>query len=357
MDIFSFLREVLPKEKYEMKREMGEDFFVIAEIGNNHQGSFEICKELIKCAYESGVDAVKLQKRDINSLYTDDFLESEYNNPNSFGKTYREHRENLELSTADFAKLKEYAEGLGLVFFATVFDIQSADFINGLGCKCFKISSGDMTNVFLLDHVAKFGKPMIISTGAATISDIKCIYNKLYKLNSQIALLHCVAKYPCPLDDLNLNVIPNLVSAFPDAVIGISEHCPDYESALLGYILGARIFEKHFTLKRTMKGPDHHFSLEADEMKRMVYFLKKMPKILGNGIKEICAAEEKDVLKMRKKLVFSKDLEPGYKIQISDLDVKSPGNGISPMKAEEICGLTLKKRVKKGMPVKYEHFW
>ncbi|MBN2443654.1 MAG: N-acetylneuraminate synthase family protein [Spirochaetales bacterium] len=356
MDIYSFLSKVLSGELYEKKKRNGEVFFIIAEIGHNHQGSYDTCKELIKHAAEAGVDAVKLQKRDIDNCYTNDFLKSEYNSPHAFGKTYQEHREYLELTNREYFELKKYAEGLGLVFFATVFDIPSADFMNSLGSPCFKISSGDLTNTILLDYVMKLGKPVILSTGAATLAEIQHIYNRYEKINPHIALLHCVANYPCSLTDLNLNVIPNLIKIFPNSVIGLSDHCIYYESAIMAYMLGGRIIEKHFTLNKTMKGSDHFFSLELNEMKRLVFLLKNIPGITGSGVKEFCASEKKAVMKMRKKLLFSRDLERGHAIQMSDLETKSPGDGLSPIKAEEICGMLLKENVKKGMDVKYEHF-
>ncbi|MCK6585155.1 MAG: N-acetylneuraminate synthase family protein, partial [Anaerolineales bacterium] len=183
------------------------DCFVIAEIGNNHQGELEKAKALFKAAKECGVDAVKLQKRDNKSLLTKAAYEKPYDNENSFGATYGEHREALEFGKAEYIELQKYAEELGLVMFATAFDMNSADFLAELDMPLYKIASGDLKNTPLLKHVAKIGKPMIISTGGGTMEDVQRAYDTIMPINKQLAILQCTASYPAEPQDLNLRVI------------------------------------------------------------------------------------------------------------------------------------------------------
>ena len=218
--------------------------FVIAEIGHNHQGNVETCKKMFKVAKECGVDAVKLQKRDNKSLYTEAFYNSPYNSENAYGPTYGAHREALEFGWDQYIELKEYAQSLGLVFFATPFDLSSADFLECLGVPCYKIASGDLRNTPLLRYVAQFGKPMIVSTGGSTMEDIVRAYEEVMPLNQQLALLHCTAMYPIAdehEDKVNLKMIETLRRKFPESVIGFSDHSNGVLFSASAYILGARI--------------------------------------------------------------------------------------------------------------------
>src|SRR6266576_3663654 len=185
----------------------GGPCYVIAEIGNNHQGSLEQAKQLVTAAKECGVDAVKLQKRANRTLYTREFFEQPYDNEFSFGRTYGEHREALELSAGDLAELQTHAHELRITFFATAFDFESADMLAKLDVPAFKFASGDIRNTPLLRHVAAFGKPLILSTGGAEMEDIDRAVDAILPLNDQLCLLQCTAAYPADTDDLNLNVI------------------------------------------------------------------------------------------------------------------------------------------------------
>ncbi|MGI8632949.1 MAG: N-acetylneuraminate synthase family protein, partial [Solirubrobacterales bacterium] len=281
----------------------GSDCFVIAEIGHNHQGSVEKAKQMFQEAKQCGVDAVKLQKRDNASLYTADFFSKPYENENSFGPTYGEHREALEFGRAEYEELMGYAEDLGLIFFATAFDRPSADFLAELDMPAYKMASADLTNTPLIEHVAQIGKPMIVSTGAATLDDVKRAYETVAPINDQLGLLQCTAGYPAAWNELDLRVIETYRNLFPDAVVGFSSHDNGIAMATAAYVLGARIVEKHFTLDRAMKGTDHKFSLEPQGMRKMVRDLRRVRVALGDGAKTMYGTEIGPGEKMAKKLV------------------------------------------------------
>ena len=224
------------------------DCYVIAEVGHNHQGNLEKAKELFMAAKRAGVNAVKLQKRDNKTLFTKEAYEKPYDNPNSFGATYGAHREFLEFGWPEYKELKKFAEDLELDFFSTAFDISSADFLERLDVPAYKLASGDLKTLPLLKHVARFGKPMIMSTGGATLNDVRRAYEAVKPINSKICFMQCTGGYPPEWHELNLLVIDTLRKEFPDIVIGFSSHDSGIAMAIAGYMLGSRIIEKHFTL-------------------------------------------------------------------------------------------------------------
>lgn len=317
------------------------DCFVIAEVGHNHQGDVGKCKELFRQAKDCGVDAVKMQKRDNRTLYTRSMYDKPYENENSFGATYGEHREALELGRDEYLELQRYARQIGLTFFATAFDIPSADFLAGLDMPAYKIASGDLRSTPLLKHIAAFGKPMIVSTGGSTMADIERAYNTIAPINTQISFLQCTAAYPASPDELNLNVISTLRARFPDLVIGLSDHENGIAMAVAAYVLGARIVEKHFTLNHTWKGTDHAFSLEPIGMRKLVRDLRRTREALGTGVKCPLPSEVGPLVKMGKKLVAARALAPGHVIAGDDVTMKSPGDGLPPYLLDQIVGRTL----------------
>lgn len=328
--------------------------YVIAEIGHNHQGDVNKAKELFKAAAECGVDAVKLQKRDNRSLYTKDLYNTPYINDNSFGDTYGEHREALEFDRAEYQELQEYAKSLGVSMFATAFDIASADFLADLDMPAYKIASGDLKNVPLLRHVAKIGKPMVLSTGGASLDDVRRAYHAILPINQQLCILQCTAAYPAQFEDLNLNVIPMFIKQFPDAVIGLSDHENGIAMALVAYMLGARVLEKHFTLNHTWKGTDHAFSLEPTGMRKLVRDLNRVPIALGDGIKEPKECEKKPLVKMGKKIVAARSLTSGTVLSETDLALKSPGDGLPPYELENVLGRKLAKSVEEEEAISFD---
>jgi N-acetylneuraminate synthase/sialic acid synthase len=311
---------------------------VIAEIGHNHQGSVEKARELFREAKLAGADAVKLQKRDNRALYTRAAYDRPYDNENSFGATYGEHREFLEFGLSQYRELQAYAKELRIDFFATAFDIASADFLEALDVPAFKIASGDVKSTPLLEHVARFGKPMIISTGGAVVEDVQRAYDTVMAINPQLGILQCTAGYPAAFEELDLRVITQYRDRFPGAVIGFSGHDSGIAMPLAAYVLGARIVEKHFTLNRAMKGTDHAFSLEPVGLRKMVRDLQRTYKALGDGRKKIYESERAPIVKMGKSLVVARELPAGHVLTAADVVMKSPGGGIPPYDLEKVLG-------------------
>ena len=312
--------------------------YVIAEIGHNHQGSLEKARELFREAKLAGAHAVKLQKRDNRNLYTRAAYAKPYDNENSFGPTYGEHREFLEFGEKEYKELQAYARELGVDFFSTAFDLASADFLEGLGVPAYKIASGDLKSTPLLKHVASFGKPMIISTGGATIEDVQRAYDTIMPINQQLAILQCTAGYPAAFDELDLRVISTYRDRFPGAVVGFSSHDNGIAMPVAAYMLGARVVEKHFTLNRASKGTDHAFSLEPVGLRKLVRDLDRTFRALGNGVKKVYESEKAPIVKMGKSLVVARDLPSGHTIGPKDIVMKSPGGGIPPYELHKVIG-------------------
>lgn len=314
------------------------DCYVIAEIGHNHQGSVETAKELFAAAKECGCQAVKLQKRDNRSLFTKEMFNKPYENENSYGATYGEHREALEFGLKEYKELQKYAREIGITFFATAFDFNSADFLHDLHMPAYKLASGDLTNIPLLKHVAAFNKPMILSTGGGTMADIERAYEAVMPINKQLCILQCSAGYPPAYEEINLRVITTLRERFSDIVIGFSAHDSGIAMALAGYILGSRVVEKHFTLHRAMRGTDHAFSLERSGMRRMVRDMQRARVALGDGQKRSYPSEKGPLLKMAKKLVAARELPEGHTLTRADIAIKSPSDGLPPFELDKVIG-------------------
>ena len=330
--------------------------YVIAEIGHNHQGDLEQAKALVHSARECGVDAVKFQKRDNRRLFTRAFYESPYDNENSFGATYGEHREALELSNGDWFELSRYAHEEGAAFIAAPFDEPSADFLAELGVDAFKFASGDLLNVPFLRHVAAFGRPMFLSTGGGTIEDIDRAVEAITPVNQQLCVLHCTASYPADVEDLNLAVIATLRERYPDLVIGLSDHHNGIAMAPVAFMLGARVFEKHFTLNHAWKGTDHAYSLMPDGMRRFVRDLERVPAALGDGVKRRLPSEERPLQKMGKKLVAARALPVGHVLADGDVVAKSPADGgLPPYEIDGLLGRTLAVALQVDDDVTHEH--
>lgn len=329
--------------------------FVIAEVGHNHGGSVETCKQIFQAAKYAGVSAVKLQKRDNRSLYTKAFYDSAYNSENAYGPTYGTHREALEFDKSQFLDLKAFAESLDMVFFSTAFDFKSVDFLEDIGVPCYKVASGDLTSIPLLKYMAKTGKPLIVSSGAATLDDVRRAYDAILPINSQLAILHCTAEYPSDHKDMNLNVIGTYMREFPKSVIGISDHDNGIAMSLAAYVLGARVIEKHFTLNRSWRGTDHAFSLEPEGMRKLVRDVNRAAVALGDGVKKIYEKEKGPKMKMGKKIVAARNLPEGHVVKEGDLAFKSPGDGLAPYLDGSFYGKRLKRAVAEDEALSLDH--
>jgi N-acetylneuraminate synthase/sialic acid synthase len=321
--------------------------YVIAEIGHNHQGNMETCKAMFREALAAGADAVKLQKRDNRALFTAEMYDSAYNSENAYAPTYGTHREALEFNKEQYRELKAYAEQIGILFFSTAFDIPSADLLADIDVPAFKIASGDISNTPLLRHVAKVGKPMIVSTGGATFEDAQRAYDTIMPINPNLCIMQCTSGYPPPYEQLNLRVIETFMEAFPDIIIGFSSHDSGIAMPMVGYMLGARVFEKHFTLNRAWKGTDQAFSLEPAGLKRVVRDLHRTVEALGDGRKVPYASETKPLNKMVKRLVAARDLPAGHVLAEADIDYRIPveakitANALAPYWVDYFVGKTL----------------
>lgn len=276
----------------------GSPCHVLAELGNNHQGSAEIAHKMIDMAADCGAHGVKFQRRTNATLYSQALLDQPYDNENSFGATYGEHRAALELPLDVYPSFIQHAHDRGLACLCTAFDEQAADELASVHIDGIKIASGGVTDVALLKHVYALGLPMIISTGGC--ADWQIV--RAHELCPSAALLHCTASYPCEFIELNLRTIGWFQRKFPDTLIGWSGHDNGIAMAVVAYTLGARIIEKHITLNRAMKGTDHAFSLEPAGLRKLCRDLARAHVALGDGVKKYYDSERKPIAKMRRRL-------------------------------------------------------
>ena len=323
----------------------GEPCYIIAEIGLNHNGDVRIAKRLIDEAVKAGVDAVKFQKRTIGKLLIREWLDKPYGGPNSFGETYGEHRQNLELPEKDWHAIARYTRKKGVDFFASPWDGESADFLATLPMVAMKIASADVTNLPLVETIAGLGFPVIMSTGMSTLSEIDKAVRAITKHTDDLVLLHCVSAYPFDNQHANLRVIQTLQNRYPYPV-GYSGHEKSgIVVSLAAVALGACAIERHFTLDHTMKGPDHAASLEPEGMTRLVESIRKLEGALGDGKKRILEIERSSREKLAKSIVSAREIRKGARISAGDLTVKSPGNGLKPEYIPRLIGKIAREHV------------
>ena len=272
--------------------------FIIAEIGNNHNGDFNMAFKLIKIAKEIGVDAVKFQVKNIEKSFSKELLDSSYVNENSFGKTYREHKQALEFSEQQLKQIYDYAKKLDIVCFSTPFDIDSVDLLERIDNPIYKISSFHVTDLPLIERICKTKKPILISTGMSTIAEIDNAIDLIKKYTELYAILHSVSSYPTADDNINLNVIPTLRDRYK-CPVGYSGHERGIAICSSAVVLGACVIERHFTFDRTMKGPDHASSVEPTGMADIVSRAKRFFVAMGNTEKRVLDCELKNRKKFR----------------------------------------------------------
>lgn len=314
--------------------------YIIAEAGVNHNGSFEMAVKLVDAAAEAGADCVKFQTFRPESLVTRNAQKAEYQikNTNS-GESQRKMLEKLTLPDRDFEYLARYAASKGIDFTSTAFDEESVRFIHGLGIPFWKIPSGEVTNLPYLEQVAKYQEPIVMSTGMCTMEEIRQAVVYIKKLNqNQLVLLHCNTEYPTPAKDVNLLAMEHLRKEF-HCPVGYSDHTSGIEIPIAAAALGASVIEKHFTLDRTLDGPDHKASLEPDELGDMVRAIRTVGIALGDGKKDLQESEKKNRIVARKSIVARTWIQKGELFTEKNLTVKRPGNGISPMRWREVIGM------------------
>jgi len=327
---------------------------VIAEIGINHQGDVDIAKELISRAAEGGADAVKFQKRKVSRILTQEGLEMPYDNRNSFGATYGEHKRALELSESDYQQLKTHSDLLDVDFIASGWDEESIDFLDRIGLPYFKMASADLTNIPLLEHTAQKNKPMILSTGMADLEMVKTAVAAISEFHQDIALLQCTSTYPSSFEEIHLNVLDTYRAEFPDTVIGYSGHELGIAVTAAAVVKGARIIERHFTLDRTMKGGDHAASLEPGGFAKLVRDIRHIEVSMGSGEKQVQESEREVFKKLAKSVVSATAIPAGTTITREMLTTKGPGTGISPARIGEVVGQVAKVNIDKDVVIKGE---
>lgn len=318
--------------------------YVIAEIGHNHQGSVDKCKELFIKAKNAGANAVKLQKRDNKKLYTKKFYNSIYDNVNSYGNTYGEHRDKLEFDEDQYKELFNFAKELKITLFSTPFDLYSLDFLEKFNCPFYKVASSDITFIELIKKIAETGKPIIISTGYADFDDIDRVLDSV-NFKNDVAFLQCSSVYPADASQINLNVIPEMIRRYPKNIIGYSGHDSGILIPSAAYLLGARIIEKHFTLNRALKGTDHGMSLEPEGLTKMCNGFRKLQQSLGTKNKQRMSYESKYIYKMKKTIVASRNLKKDHTLKPEDIEFKSPGGGLECYEVSLLIGKKLKKDI------------
>ncbi|MBU7032869.1 MAG: N-acetylneuraminate synthase [Theionarchaea archaeon] len=329
----------------------GEPCFIIAEAGVNHDGSLKQAKTLIEAAHKAGVDAVKFQTFTADALVTPQAEKATYQKNTAPGESHYTMLKRLELRTDDFEELAEYAEERKLIFLSSPFDTESVSFLDRLGVPAFKVASGEITNIPLLSCIARKGKPVILSTGMATMGEIEAVLPLFNTI--PLILLHCVTQYPAPFDQVNLRVIQTLKKAFGYPV-GFSDHTLGYTASLAAVALGACVIEKHFTIDKTLPGPDHGASLEPRELGEMVNAIRQVENALGNGIKAITSEEEKIRAVVRKSVVAIRDIPEGVPITEQMLAIKRPGTGLPPRFFQKVIGKRATRPIKAEEVITWE---
>ena len=313
---------------------------IIAEAGVNHNGSIDMAKRLIDAAAVAGVDYVKFQTFKAEKLVTKDAKQAEYQQRNAAEDSQYAMLKKLELSEAQHEELITYCMQKGVRFLSTAFDLESIEYLHSLNLGLWKIPSGEITNYPYLKKIAQYGEPVIMSTGMCSMDDVEQALNVLLKnglTKEQITLLHCNTEYPTPMRDVNLKAMLQLRDKF-GVRVGYSDHTKGIEVPIAAVALGAEVIEKHFTLDRTLPGPDHKASLEPNELKTMVDAIRNIEQALGDGQKHVSESEEKNIAIAHKSIVAAKDIKRGELLTEENLTTKRPGSGISPMRWEEVIG-------------------
>jgi N,N'-diacetyllegionaminate synthase len=320
---------------------------IIAEAGVNHNGSLELALQLVDAAKASGADAVKFQSFRAELLATRSAHKAAYQErtvPNS--ESQFEMLRRLQLDATAHRRIIDYCKEVGIEFLSSPFDTESADLLESLNLGMYKIPSGEITNIPFLEHLARKGKPLILSTGMSTLGEVEeAVHAIATAAPVPLTLLHCVTEYPAPYQAVNLRAMNTLKQSF-GLPVGYSDHTPGIEIAIAAAALGAEVIEKHFTLDRSLPGPDHAASLEPHELKQMVIAIRNVELALGDGIKTPAACELANISVARKSIVAARSLPGGHMLSEQDLSIKRPGTGLAPKLLGRVIGRTLRVAVK-----------
>lgn len=315
--------------------------FIIAEAGVNHNGSLELAKRLVDVAVDAGADAVKFQTFMADKLVSKSAQKAEYQKQTTTAdESQYEMIKKLELDENAHRELIRYCNEKKIMFLSTPFDHISIDMLNAFGMPIFKIPSGEIINLPYLRHIGGLGKEVILSTGMADLGEIEDALDVLMHegvRKEKITVLHATTEYPCPIEEVNLRAMQTIRAAF-GVKVGYSDHTQGIEVPIAAVAMGACVIEKHFTLDCTMEGPDHKASLEPKELKAMVQAIRHINQALGDGIKRLSKSEAKNIAIARKSIVASRQIKIGELFSEHNITIKRPGNGISPMRWDEVMG-------------------
>jgi sialic acid synthase SpsE len=329
------------------KRIVGDGYpaYIMAEVGINHNGDINIAKQLIDKAAIIGIDGVKFQKRTIHEMYREAFLNEPYLKESSFGDTYGSHKEFLEFSNEQLFDLKGYTESKGLDFIISGFDFSGFDFINyELKTHFHKLASPLVTHLPLLKHIAEYNKPMVLSTGMHTFDEVRHAVETILPINNKLILLQCTTSYPTNNSDVHLAVIKRFREEF-SILAGYSSHDRGVVIPAASVMFGSCFIEKHFTLDRTMKGPDHVCSVEPRGLEMILKYARTLESAIGIGTKELCESEVSARLKYGYSCVANRFLKKGDKVTSDDIGYKVPGTGLNPANVDSIIGKVLIKDI------------
>lgn len=320
---------------------------IIAEAGVNHNGRIDLAKRLIDAAKDCDADYVKFQTSEKPESVTSRFANMADYQKNNLKKDESQLAmlKKITLPMSQFKVLKDYCDERGVSFMSTPFDLKSVDYLYGLGMDYMKIPSGEITNYPYLKRIAHLGMPVIMSTGMCELKEVEAALNVLCTNGlrlDDISLLHCNTEYPTPFCDVNLKAMLTLKKEF-GVRVGYSDHTKGIEVPIAAVAMGAEIIEKHFTLDRSLPGPDHVASLEPDELRAMVTSIRNIEQAIGNGYKTVSASERKNIVIARRSIIAATDIKRGEVFTEDNLTVKRPGNGVSPMRWEEVLGQIAKR--------------
>ncbi|MGE7022753.1 N-acetylneuraminate synthase family protein [Solibacillus cecembensis] len=331
--------------------------FIVAEIGANHNNDLGLIKKTIDAAAECGVNAVKFQTYTSKELLSDYERLITYGDKNQITEPIGEMFDKLSLKREWHEEIFEYANSRGLVAFSTPFSIDGASFLNDLEVPCFKIAASDVNFLKMLEYVGSLNKPVMLSLGKCTIAEADEAITTLEKAGcSELVIMHCVAQYPSPMEDMNLRIIETLKLQYPDKVIGFSDHTTGVTAAIGAVVLGARVIEKHFTLDKKLEGPDHWFSMDPSEMKALVSAIRDIELALGSSRKMVAKSEVKERETSIRSIVLKNNLKCGDKIAESDLKFTRPGWGIAPSDLEKIVGLAVNQDLERHTVLEWKYF-
>ncbi len=323
---------------------------IIAEAGVNHNGDVGLAKKLVDAAVYAGADIIKFQSFKAEKITTKSARKTPYQEK-AIGKDLNQYEmlKKLELSNKDMLKIYDYCKKLNIEFLSTAFDSESLDFLGNLELLRYKIPSGEMTNLPLIREICKFNKSIIMSTGMATLGEIEIAISNIENAGiskNNLYLLHCTSEYPAPLNDVNLSAMKTLSKAFK-VKVGYSDHTEGISVAIAAAALGAEIIEKHLTLDKNMKGPDHKASLEPEEFREMVSQIRNVKLALGDGIKRLTSSEKKNKKLVRKSIVALRSIKKGEILTDKNLTTKRPEDGISPLNWDQVIGKKANKNFDK----------